>query len=151
MFLWLQWIVCGGVLSFIPLPALPVRLRRFFCSEMFWLISLNGDNMLPEELSTRKHDGKNCFKFGSLKKKRKFEAFSPISVLILTPRWWWTRSKNWTTCKFYHSENLYAACFTLKGWVGAEAQHRPLNQSHQMTVLQPKHGWLLATSSSCCL
>lgn len=25
--------------------------------------------MLPEELSTQKHDGNNCFKFGSLKEK----------------------------------------------------------------------------------
>lgn len=40
--------------------------------------------MLPEELNTQKHDGKNCFKFGSLKKKIKTEDFSSIGVLVWT-------------------------------------------------------------------
>lgn len=38
--------------------------------------------MLPEELSTQKHDGKNCFKFGPLKKNSKTEDFSSIGVLV---------------------------------------------------------------------
>lgn len=40
--------------------------------------------MLPEELSTQKHDGKNCFKFGSLKKNIKTKGFSSIGVLVWT-------------------------------------------------------------------
>lgn len=40
--------------------------------------------MLPEELSTQEHDGKNCFKFGSLKKKSKTEDFSSTGVLVWT-------------------------------------------------------------------
>lgn len=40
--------------------------------------------MLPEGLSTQKHDGKNCFKFGSLKKKSKSKDFSSVWVLVWT-------------------------------------------------------------------